>query len=188
METIAKCRNSEFNLREITPPKNANLAMQIFALDVDSRSHGRQPLEKPIASATFEKKLVPLEKKSVLIVDDSPDMLRLHKLILELEGYTVFTASSGNQALKVLDEISEPGLILLDMCMDDMSGSQFLEVLENLRPKTFENVPVVFLTGVSEIPKGKHKGFLRKPIDNDKMVETVHSFIDRQTRPRCLEH
>ena len=127
-------------------------------------------------------------RRAVLIVDDSPDMLGLHKLVLELEDYTVFTASSGKQALMVLDEIAEPGLILLDMRMDDMSGPEFLEILEKTRPETFEHVPVVYLTGVDQIPKGKHKGFLRKPLDNCKLLAAVHSFIDEEHGSVRLEH
>ena len=120
------------------------------------------------AASGLGKSLKP--KKSVLIVDDSPDMLLLGRVILEMEDYTVFTASSGLQALSVLDEIAQPSLILLDMCMDEMSGPEFLQILETTRPETFADVPVVFLTANDQVPSGKHKGFLRKGIDNNKLL------------------
>ena len=138
-------------------------------------------IEIPEASG-IDKRLRP--RKSVLIVDDSPDMLMVGRLILEMEDYTVFTASSGKQALTVLNEIAEPGLILLDMCMDDMSGPEFLEILETTRPETFEHVPVVYLTASDQVPSGSHKGFLRKGIDNDKLVAMVHSFMDEESGRR----
>jgi CheY-like chemotaxis protein len=129
-----------------------------------------------------------MPRKSVLIIDDNVDMLMLHELILEMAGYTVFTSSSGKQALTVLDEIAEPGLILLDMRMDDMSGPEFLKILELQKPEIFENVPVVYLTAMDDVPEGKHKGFLRKPIDHSKLIEAVHGFIDVESVPNPIQH
>jgi FixJ family two-component response regulator len=52
-------------------------------------------------------------------------------------------------------------------------------LLEKERPEIIENVPVVFVTGMGEVPESKAVGFIRKPTDMDKFLKAVHSFIKR---------
>ncbi len=117
-------------------------------------------------------------KQSVLVIDDSFDTLTLQKLLLELEGFEVFTAQSGTEALAVLTKIDEPNLILLDMQMDDMTGAEFLTILEEEQPEIIKDVPVVFVTGLDEVPKSKAVGFIRKPADMDHFLKAVHHFVE----------
>ncbi len=127
---------------------------------------------------------VPAKKKSILVIDDSSDMLNLQRTVLELEGFEVFTAQSGTEAFKVLSEVDKPALILLDVRMEDMSGPDFLSLLEKKQPEITDAVPVVFLTAMDQIPKGKVAGFIRKPFLMDKFLEAVHGFIELgQTSP-----
>ena len=114
----------------------------------------------------------------ILVIDDSFDTLVLQRTVLELEGFEVFTAQSGAEAMEVLCEVGKPDLILLDMQLGDMTGSDFLAMLEEKRPEILECVPVVFLTGMDEVPKCNAVGFLRKPLDTDKFLEAVHRFIE----------
>ena len=120
----------------------------------------------------------PTRKKRVLVVDDSADLLSLSKTVLEIDDYEVFTDLSGKDALVVLAEIAQPDLILLDMRMEDMSGPEFLLVLEETRPEIVENVPVVFITGMDKIPASKAAGFINKPFDMDTFLAAVHRFIE----------
>ncbi len=117
-------------------------------------------------------------KKRILVVDDSADLQNLNKTILEMEDYEVFTALSGSAALTLLGEIARPDLILLDMRMENMSGPEFLLVLEEKRPEILENVPVVFLTALDKVPPSKAVGFIRKPYDLENFLEAVHRFIE----------
>ena len=64
------------------------------------------------------------------------------------------------------------------MQMQDMTGTEFLIRLEEMRPEILKEVPVVFLTGMDEIPKSKAVGFIRKPVDMDEFLKAVHSFIE----------
>ena len=114
---------------------------------------------------------------SILVIDDNSDMLELQKTILEMNGYEVFTAQSGGEALKILGEIKEPDLILLDMRMEDMSGTDFLLMLEEKKPEIIKDVPVVFHTALDEVPASKAAGFIRKARDIGKYVEDVRRFI-----------
>lgn len=121
------------------------------------------------------------DKQSILVIDDSADMLMLQRSVLETEGYEVFTANSGARAFEVLSEIGAPELILLDVQMEDMSGLDFLEILEERFPEIIETVPVVFLTGMETVPKSKAVGFIRKPMDATKFLESIHRYIEMGT-------
>jgi DNA-binding NtrC family response regulator len=127
------------------------------------------------------------ETKSILVIDDSADMLELQKNILELDGFEVFTAQGGVEAFKVLNDIDTPKIILLDVRMEDMSGPEFLSLLEEKKPEIVRDVPIVFLTAMQQVPQGKAAGFIKKPFDMYKYLEAVHRFINLEQQS-CLRH
>ncbi|MEO5970088.1 MAG: response regulator [Bdellovibrionia bacterium] len=65
--------------------------------------------------------------KSILVVEDEESIRENFQLLLELEGYSVFTASNGKESLRILKTIEKPCLILLDLLMPVMNGMEFLE-------------------------------------------------------------
>ena len=119
---------------------------------------------------------------SILIVDDEPDLLENIKLPLEIEGYQVFAASNGLEALKILE--SRPvGLILTDIAMPDMNGYQLYErICENPH---WAMIPFIFLTARtldSDIRYGKELGvddYLPKPIRNEDLLAIVRGKLRR---------
>ena len=138
----------------------------------------REIVERPIVHSPIHLgRTLGVQKESVIVIDDSPDALLLQRIMLENEGFKVFTAESGREALLILSQIDEPNLILLDMQMEGMNGSEFLKVLEKESPNIVRDVPVVFLTGMDKVPKSKAVGFIRKPIDMSKFLKNVHSYI-----------
>ena len=114
---------------------------------------------------------------SLLIIDDNEDSLRIEKLILEQEGFFVDTAVSGDQALELLDCSQELDLILLDMQLGDMSGMDFLIILEKKYPHIIQNTPVVFLTGQRDIPSSVAAGIIHKPVDMDTLIKSVRHYL-----------
>ncbi len=64
---------------------------------------------------------------AILVVDDSPDMRRCMKALLEVEGYTVACAANGREALDYLRRAERPLAIVLDLNMPVMSGWEFRE-------------------------------------------------------------
>lgn len=118
-----------------------------------------------------------MTKQSILVIDDCSDMLFLQRSILEGAGYDVFTAKSGTEALEVLSKIDDPNLIILDLQMEDMSGADFLKILEERKPKLVETVPVIFLSGTEAPPPSKAVGHIRKFPDIDAFLAAVHQFI-----------
>jgi len=129
-----------------------------------------------------------MARKTVLLIDDNDDLLTLLRTVLEMGDYEVFTARGASEALKALSEISRPDLIFLDVKMDDVSGPDFLLLLEEKMPEVVREVPVVFLTGFDEVPKSKAVGFIRKPIDIDTFLKDTQRFIETETGYTRNEH
>lgn len=118
-------------------------------------------------------------RKHILVVDDSSMMLKMVKEHLH-DKYDVATAVSGKIALKFLER-KKTDLILLDYEMPDEDGPA---VLEKLRASNrTRNIPVVFLTGVTESSKImnalvlKPQSYLLKPIDREKLLNTIAKII-----------
>jgi len=120
-------------------------------------------------------------EKKILIVDDDPVSLEMLEKILLLEGYWVAKATNGKEALYIADEF-QPDLIILDIVMPIMDGTEAMEKLEK-NPRT-KNIPVLFLTSLisknDELGKfAKDRRFLAKPIDREKLLEEVEGCIEK---------
>lgn len=118
-------------------------------------------------------------KKHILVVDDDSSVLKLLKGYLT-ERYDVATAISGKIALKFL-ETKKTDMVLLDYEMPVENGAAVLgKIREN--PNT-SNLPVVFLTGVTdrqkimEVLTMKPQGYLTKPIDMEKLSSTIKGVL-----------
>lgn len=120
------------------------------------------------------------DRKKILVIDDDPMVLKLIKGHLG-EEYDIASAISGKVAYKFL-ESKNVDLILLDYEMPEEKGP---DVYENIRRMegSIKNVPIVFLTGVTEREKLvkalslKPNGYLPKPINGPKLVSTVSKLI-----------
>jgi DNA-binding response OmpR family regulator len=112
----------------------------------------------------------------VLVVDDSPDTLRMLTDALEEAGMTVLVALEGSQALAIVNKIT-PDVILMDAVMPSMDGFEACRVLKH--NKTLAHVPVIFMTGLSEtqdIVKGLEAGgvdYVTKPIVPDELLARI---------------
>ena len=82
-------------------------------------------------------------KPKLLIVDDEPDAVLILAKTLLAKGYRVITAESGLKAVNMAKE-EKPDLILLDILMPDMDGTQVAAALQE--DPTTQNIPVIFLT------------------------------------------
>ena len=87
-------------------------------------------------------------KKTILIADDDPRIRDLVKMILQPEGYTLYEAGDGLQALKLAKQI-KPDLMLLDVVMPGLVGYYVCRALKN-DPAT-RNIYVMFLTGRADL-------------------------------------
>lgn len=121
-------------------------------------------------------------RKHILIVDDDSSVLKLLKGYLA-ERYDVATAINGKVALKFL-ETKRTDMVLLDYEMPEENGAAVLsKIRENSKTK---NLPVVFLTGVTERGKIqellalKIQGYLLKPIDMEKVSSSIKGVLGRR--------
>ena len=119
------------------------------------------------------------QRAHILVVDDDPLMLKMLKEQLR-EDYDVATAVSGKIAMKFLER-KKTDLILLDY---EMPGENGPAVLERLRAnETTKEVPVIFLTGVSDSDKIqealalKPQSYLLKPVDHENLLNAITKFI-----------
>jgi DNA-binding response OmpR family regulator/DNA-binding CsgD family transcriptional regulator len=112
----------------------------------------------------------------VLVVDDSPDTLKMLTDALEDAGMTVLVAVDGEQALSMVEKVS-PDVILMDAVMPGMDG---FATCRRLKAKeTVTHVPVIFMTGLSEtedVVHGLEAGgvdYVTKPIVPDELLARI---------------
>jgi len=118
-----------------------------------------------------------MAQKTVLLVEDDPDIRDIVQDVLEAEGYDVVPASHGRQALEFLNGTrgaERPDLVILDMMMPLVDGQHVLEAIRS--DDQLSSVPVVVMSAVEhEKPEGA-AAFLRKPFSLDTLFDAVHTF------------
>jgi DNA-binding NarL/FixJ family response regulator len=118
----------------------------------------------------------PNKRDVALVVDDSPETLRLLTDALDGVGMTVMVAMDGAAAMRIVDQIT-PDIILLDAVMPGMDGFETCRRLK--RDAGLSNVPVIFMTGLAEtehIVHGLEAGgvdYVTKPIVIEEMLARI---------------
>jgi len=111
----------------------------------------------------------------ILLVDDEPGMLRYIKTLLEVDNYKVETATTGEEALALVEKGLKPDLVLLDVLMPGIDGIQTLEQLRQLQP----GVKVVMLSCVNDTKKVVHAmklgavDYLTKPFQKSELDSVI---------------
>ncbi|MBW2107835.1 MAG: response regulator [Deltaproteobacteria bacterium] len=110
--------------------------------------------------------------KRVLIVDDEPDIVTFLSAVLEENGYTSTSAKDGVEGLEALRR-EKPDLVLLDLMMPKKSGIAMFQELR--KDPELSHIPVVVVTGVSEVTGVDFRNFMYKqPLkDEKKFAETT---------------
>src|SRR6201997_3211515 len=118
----------------------------------------------------------PKKRDVALVVDDSPETLRLLTDALDGAGMTVMVALDGAAAMRIVDQIT-PDIILLDAVMPGMDGFETCRRLK--REAGLSNIPVIFMTGLAEtehIVRGLEAGgvdYVTKPIAIEEMLARI---------------
>lgn len=111
-----------------------------------------------------------------LVVDDSPETLRLLTDALDGAGMTVMVALDGASAMRIVDQIT-PDIVLLDAVMPGMDGFETCRRLK--RDAGLDGVPIIFMTGLAEtehIVRGLEAGgvdYVTKPIVVEEMLARI---------------
>lgn len=118
---------------------------------------------------------------AVLFVDDEENILRAVERLFFEEEYSVLTASSGEEGLKILSERDDVAVIVSDQRMPGMGGAEFLERSRDIRPDAVRMV----LTGYADISaavdavnRGGAARYLSKPWNDDELIRTVRDCVD----------
>ncbi len=116
----------------------------------------------------------------LLLVDDDPGLLKLLGLRLISEGYSVVTAESGVEGLRVLNR-EKVDLVISDLRMDEMDGMQLFAEIQKVQP----GMPVIILTAHGSIPDAvaaTQQGvfsFLTKPVDKDALYQAIDDALEQ---------
>ncbi|MDH3990429.1 MAG: response regulator, partial [Gammaproteobacteria bacterium] len=116
---------------------------------------------------------------TILVIDDDTEACEIIRRTLEKDDFSVVTALSGEEGLRLAHEI-KPAAITLDVMMPDMDGWSVLRALK--ADPVLQNVPVVMLTLVDDKSKGYSLGatdYLTKPVDR----EQLHNALSRYYTP-----
>jgi two-component system cell cycle sensor histidine kinase/response regulator CckA len=128
--------------------------------------------------------------RTVLIVDDEPDVLRLLQSILAEEGYEVIAARSSDSAIKAFTGLSRrPDLLLVDVVMPGMSGPMLVEQLRKIEP----DLKVLFMSGYDDrhvvqryvVDKGFH--LISKPFTVKSLRQAIAEVIKNPESGRRVE-
>lgn len=129
-------------------------------------------------------------KHKVLIVDDEPDIRELIEYNLKKEGYQVFTATNGQEAVTEAKRVL-PDLIILDIMMPKMDGIEACRILRSMNE--FKNTFMVFLTARSEEYSeiaGFNVGaddYIAKPIKPRALISRVNAILRRNVQAEAEE-
>ncbi len=120
------------------------------------------------------------EKATILVVDDTPETIKVIVEILK-EHYKVSVATSGQKALDMLDDGLDADLILLDIIMPEMDGYEVCETLQ--KNPLYKDIPVMFLTVLEndqDIVKGFELGavdYVTKPVEPTVLKARVQTHL-----------
>lgn len=119
-----------------------------------------------------------MDKKTIMLVDDEPNLLSALNRSLGRKGFTVLTALNGKDALLLAGKIP-PDIIILDISMPGMGGEEVASRLREI--PGLKDVPIIFLTGLFSKEQEQRRGnviggniFLAKPVDFDYLLSVIN--------------
>jgi CheY-like chemotaxis protein len=121
--------------------------------------------------------------KTVMVIDDEPDLREMLNVLLKSNGYDVMSAANGKDALKILQKSEQkPDLVLVDMFMPEMSGREVCEKIRN--DKNLKDLKLAFLTVAAFGEYGKQMlkeldilDYILKPYDIDDLIRRINKML-----------
>lgn len=121
-----------------------------------------------------------MDKKLILVIDDSSTNIVLLETLLIRNGYEVASAKNAMEGFSKIRK-RMPDLIYLDLIMPDIDGLRFMEILkENIE---WQDIPVVIISAISDVEIKKKSlelgviDYITKPININKIVEVTEKII-----------
>jgi len=151
-----------------------------FTLTLPIAWQGAAPVYEPIVSR--KPSGVKPARKTILVVDDEPEMAAMISRYLLQEGYNTVTATSGSEALKLAAR-ELPFAVTLDIIMPDMDGWEVLQGLKK-NPET-KDIPVIIVSISEEKETGfalGAVGYVTKPVSRKQLVSEIQKIGKPETR------
>jgi len=122
--------------------------------------------------------------RTILIIDDDPDIRTLMQKVLEKEGYKVETARNKEEALEKLNQ-TQPLLILLDVLLSGSDGRELCQYIKN--KETTAHIPVIIFSGHPSVNDNKVKtygadDFIAKPLNTTLLLQKVEKYFEAQIK------
>lgn len=122
--------------------------------------------------------------KTILCVEDEPEMIDLIQLILSRKGYNVKGATGGVEGIKLIREL-HPDLVLLDLMMPDMDGWEVYQQMKS--DQTLRDIPVIVVTAKAQnIDKvlglhiAKVDDYIAKPFSPQELMDSVDQVLSKK--------
>jgi len=119
--------------------------------------------------------------KKILIVDDDPRNIFALKLTLKARGYKMKTSVTAQEAIQVLKDDSEIGMVLMDMMMPEMDGYEAIRIIR--QDSSIKHVPIIAVTAQAMeedrqkcLDAGAHD-YIKKPIDVDILMKAIEKLL-----------
>ncbi len=120
--------------------------------------------------------------KPILVVDDTESVREAISKILQKQGYSVMTASDGEEGINLLQKYDIP-LVLTDLKMPKVDGAELLKVAKTISP----DIEVILITGYGtvevavEVMKEGAFDFIQKPVDKTTIINRVRNALEKQS-------
>lgn len=141
----------------------------------------RVEAEADALDAQIFRKELPQGSETILLVEDEDAVRRLAREILQMNGYKVFEAARGSEAIEICDRESGPiDIMVTDVVMPRMSGPQLADYLSTVRP----SMKVLYLSGYSDSAIINHgvlssgTAFLQKPFTPASLLHKVREILN----------
>jgi len=120
-----------------------------------------------------------LRRPHVLVVDDDHAFADIVAELLEQEDFCVRRAYDGGEALAILERGDPPDLVVSDMMMPKVTGSELVGAARSIYPP--ERLPFILLSaGRDPRLENDHVWFMSKPVDFDRLLDQVHSVVEHR--------
>jgi DNA-binding response OmpR family regulator len=110
--------------------------------------------------------------KSILVIDDEPDVVGFLSRLLRDNGYDVITADNATDAMAMIED-RRPGLILLDLQMPYETGTDLFRKLRHRRE--LKEIPIIVVSGLAgrNVAVSRSVPVIDKPIDEERLLAEV---------------
>lgn len=113
-------------------------------------------------------------KKTILVVEDDKFLVKVYQVKFEKEGFEVWIAADGKEAMDFLEKEDMPDIILLDLMLPIVNGFEVLTAIK--KKEKWKNIPVIILSNlgqVSDVKKAKDLGAIEYIIKSNSKINDI---------------